>query len=218
MENRMADKVIVVGSTKGGVGKTTIALNIAIARAMQGRDVWLINADRQSTASTALAIRGEADRMPAIATAHYPDGGALRSQLKHQRDKFQDVIIDAGGRDSTALRAALTLADLIIVPFIPRSFDVWAVADIAALVEEARAMRDGLEAFAFLNMADVAGNDNEEAAEALADYPAIKYLNTPLARRKSFSNAAGAGMSVLEYRPKDEKANAELTALMNAIF
>lgn len=214
----MADKVIVVGSTKGGIGKTTVALNIAIARAMQGRDVWLINADRQSTASTALAIRGEAERMPAIATAHYPDGGALRSQLKHQRSKFQDIIIDAGGRDSTALRAALTLADLVLIPFIPRSFDVWAIADIAALVDEARTTREGLEAFAFLNMADSAGSDNEEAVKALADYPTIKYLDTPLTRRKSFSNAAGAGMSVLEYRPKDDKANAELTALMQAIF
>jgi chromosome partitioning protein len=214
----MADKVILVGSTKGGIGKTTVALNIAIARAMQGRDVWLINADRQTTASTALASRGAAERQPAIATAHYPDGGALRSQLKHQRNKFQDIIIDAGGRDSTALRAALTLADLVLVPFVPRSFDVWAVADIAALIDEARAMRDGLDAYAFLNMADTSGSDNEDAVSALADYPALKYLNTPLMRRKSFANAAGAGMSVLEYRPKDEKANAELTALMQAIF
>lgn len=214
----MPTKVILVGSTKGGIGKTTVALNIAIARAMQGRDVWLINADRQTTASTALAIRGEAERQPAIATAHYPDGGALRSQLKHQREKFQDIIIDAGGRDSTALRAALTLADLVLVPFVPRSFDVWAVADIAALIDEARAMRDGLEAYAFLNMADSSGSDNEDAVTALADYPTLKYLNTPLMRRKSFANAAGAGMSVLEYRPKDEKANAELSALMEAIF
>lgn len=214
----MDGKVIVVGSTKGGVGKTTIALNIAIARALQGRDVWLIDADRQATASTALAIRGESGKLPAIATAHYPDGGALRSQLQHQRGKFQDVVIDAGGRDSTALRAALVLSDLVLVPFQPRSIDVWAVADIAALIEEARSMRDGLEAFGFLNLADIAGSDNREAAEALSDYPAIKYLDTPIRRRKSIANAAGNGMSVLEYQPKDEKANTELNALLKAIY
>lgn len=214
----MDGKVIVVGSTKGGVGKTTIALNIAIARALQGRDVWLIDADRQATASTALAIRGESGKLPAIATAHYPDGGALRSQLQHQRNKFQDVVIDAGGRDSTALRAALVLSDLVLVPFQPRSIDVWAVADIAALIEEARSMRDGLEAFGFLNLADTAGSDNREAAEALSDYPAIKYLDTPIRRRKSIANAAGNGMSVLEYQPKDEKANAELSELLKAIY
>jgi chromosome partitioning protein len=214
----MSGKIITVGSTKGGVGKTTLALNIAIARAMAGRDVWLIDADRQATASTALAIRGEAGRLPAIATAHYPDGGALRSQVLHQRAKFQDIVIDAGGRDSTALRAALVLSDLVLVPFQPRSIDVWAVADIAALIDEARAMRDGLAAFAVLNMADAVGSDNEDAAAALADHPCLKYLDTPIRRRKSIANAAGNGMSVLEYQPKDEKANAELNALLAAIY
>jgi chromosome partitioning protein len=214
----MSGKIITVGSTKGGVGKTTLALNIAIARALQGRDVWLIDADRQGTASTALAIRGEAGRLPAIATAHYPEGGALRTQLQHQRNKFQDIIIDAGGRDSTALRAALVLSDLVLVPFQPRSIDVWAVADIAALIEEARAVRDGLQAFGVLNMADTQGSDNQDAAAALADTPAIQYLDTPIRRRKSIANAAGNGMSVLEYQPKDEKAIAELNALIDAIY
>ena len=200
----MNGKIITVGSTKGGVGKTTLALNIAIARAMAGRDVWLIDADRQGTASTALAIRGEAGKLPAIATAHYADGGQLRTQLLHQRGKFQDIVIDAGGRDSTALRAALVLSDLVLVPFQPRSIDVWAVADIAALIEEARAMRDGLQALAVLNMADTAGTDNEDAAAALADYPAINYLATPIRRRKSIANAAGNGMSVLEQTPRDD--------------
>lgn len=214
----MNGKIITVGSTKGGVGKTTLALNIAIARALAGRDVWLIDADRQGTASTALAIRGEAGKLPAIATAHYADGGQLRTQLLHQRGKFQDIVIDAGGRDSTALRAALVLSDLVLVPFQPRSIDVWAVADIAALIEEARAMRDGLQALAVLNMADTAGTDNEEAAAALADYPAISYLATPIRRRKSIANAAGNGMSVLEQTPRDDKAIAELNALLQAIY
>lgn len=214
----MNGKIITVGSTKGGVGKTTLALNIAIARAMAGHDVWLIDADRQGTASTALAIRGEAGKLPAIATAHYADGGQLRSQLTHQRNKFQDIVIDAGGRDSTALRAALVLSDLVLVPFQPRSIDVWAVADIAALIEEARSMRDGLQALAVLNMADTAGSDNDDAAAALSDYPAITYLATPIRRRKSIANAAGNGMSVLEQTPRDEKAITELNALLDAIY
>lgn len=215
----MDGKVVVVASTKGGVGKTTLSLNIAIARALQGRDVWLINGDRQDTASTAIAIRGEAGRQPPIATAHYPDGSALRTQLLHQRDKFQDIVIDVGGRDSTALRAALSLADLVLVPFQPRSFDTWAVADIAALIEDARATTGRpVESFGFLNMADTAGSDNREAAETLSDYPAIKYLDTPIRRRKSIASSAGQGMSVLEHLPRDEKAIAELNALINAIY
>lgn len=214
----MGGKIITVGAIKGGVGKTTLALNMAIARALAGRDVWLIDADRQDTASTALAIRGEAGRQPAIATAHYPDGSQLRTQLRHQRGKFEDIIIDAGGRDSTALRAALVLSDLVLVPFQPRSLDVWAVADIAALIEEARALNPELQALAVLNLADPAGTDNNDAAAAVADYPALQYLDTPIRRRKSVANAAGNGLSVLEQTPRDEKAIMELNALMQSIF
>lgn len=212
--------IITVGNTKGGVGKTTLAVNIAIARALAGRDVWLIDADRQGTAQTAISIRADAGQAPGIACASYPDGPTLRAQVTQQRDKFQDIIIDAGGRDSTALRAALVLSDMIVVPFQPRSYDVWALNDIAALVDEARSVRDGLRAGAVLNCADPgeASTDNTEAAQAVADVPQFEYLPTPIRRRKSFANAAGAGLSVLEHRPHDKKAIAELNALVSALF
>ncbi|MEX3606063.1 MAG: hypothetical protein VB142_06520 [Burkholderia sp.] len=72
----------------------------------------------------------------------------MRAQVTQQQSKFQDIIIDAGGRDSTALRAALVLSDVIVVPSQPRSYDVWALNYIAALVDEARSVRDGLRAVA----------------------------------------------------------------------
>lgn len=146
--------IITIGNTKGGVGKTTLAVNLAIARALAGRDVWLIDGDRQGTAQTAISIRAEAGHAPGIACATYPDGPTLRTQVQQQAAEFDDVVIDAGGRDSTALRAALVLSDVLLVPFQPRSYDVWALSDIAALVDEARSVRDGLRAFAVLNCAD----------------------------------------------------------------
>jgi chromosome partitioning protein len=212
--------IVTVGNTKGGVGKTTLAVNLAIARALSGRDVWLIDADRQGTAQTAISIRADAGHLPGIACASYPDGPTLRAQVMHQAGKFQDIIIDAGGRDSTALRAALVLSDVIVVPFQPRSYDVWALNDIAALVEEARSVRDGLRAVAVLNCADPGDSsaDNAEAADAVSDVPQFEYLPTPIRRRKSFANAAGAGLSVLELRPYDKKAIAEVNALVSALF
>ena len=130
------------------------------------------------------------------------------------------MLIDAGGRDSTALRAALVLSDVLLVPFQPRSYDVWALNDIAALVDEARSVRDGLKAFAILNCADPGehSTDNTDAAAAVAEVPQFEYLPTPLRRRKSFANAAGAGLSVLELKPKDTKAIEELNELVNALF
>lgn len=212
--------IVTVGNTKGGVGKTTLAVNLAIARALAGRDVWLIDGDRQGTAQMAISIRADAGHQPGIACATYPDGPTLRAQVQQQAGKFDDIIIDAGGRDSTALRAALVLSDVLIVPFQPRSYDVWALNDIAALVDEARSVRDNLRAVAVLNCADPGehSTDNAEAAAAVADVPQFEYLATPIRRRKSFANAAGAGLSVLELKPADKKASSELNALILELF
>lgn len=212
--------IITVGNTKGGVGKTTIAVNLAIARALAGRDVWLIDGDRQGTAQTAISIRAENGISPGIACATYPDGPTLRAQVQQQASKFDDIIIDAGGRDSTALRAALVLSDVLLVPFQPRSYDVWALEDIAGLIDEARSVRDGLRAMAVLNCADPGetSSDNIEAAASVAEVPQFEYLPTALRRRKAFANAAGAGLSVLELKPSDRKAIDELSALVSSVF
>lgn len=210
--------ILTVGNTKGGVGKTTLSVNLAIARARAGRDVWLIDGDRQGTASTALAIRAAAGLLPAMASSQYTDGPTLRVQCDLQAKKFDDVVIDVGGRDSSALRSALGLSDALLIPFQPRSVDVWALADIAALVEEVRGIGKQLQAFAVLNLADVQGTDNTEAAAALADFPGIALLNTPIRRRKAVANAIGEGQSVLEYEPADLKARAEIEALVAAVF
>jgi tetratricopeptide (TPR) repeat protein len=67
------------------------------------------------------------------------------------------------------------LSDVLLIPFLPRSVDVWALADIAVLVDEARTMRDGLTAYAVLSAATNPGtsSDNTEAAEALAEFPQL---------------------------------------------
>ena len=212
--------IVTIGNTKGGVGKTTIAVNLAVARAISGKEVWLIDGDRQGTAQAAIGLRAESGQEPGIACAAYPDGSILRTQVLQQSNKFDDIFIDAGGRDSTALRAALVLSDILIVPFQPRSYDVWALNDIAALVDEARSVRDGLRAFAMLNCADPGelSSDNIEAGAAVSEVPQFEYLPTSLRRRKAFSNAGGAGLSVLEIKPQDPKATKELRELLNKLF
>jgi chromosome partitioning protein len=208
--------ILTVGNTKGGTGKTTLAVQLAIALARTGRDVLLVDGDRQGSAQTAIAIRTDAGRQPALACAQYPDGRVLRDQVRHQAAKYDDVVIDAGGRDSGALRAALVLSDMLLVPFLPRSVDVWALADMASLVDEARAVRDGLTALAVLNAADPGtSSDNADAVAALADFPQLTLLDAPITRRKAFANATGQGLSVDELVPIDPKASAELAALLS---
>ena len=210
--------IVCVGNTKGGVGKTTLALNLAIARALQGREVMLIDGDRQETAQTAIDIRAAAGKTPSIACAVYSEGRTLISQVGLMRSKFDDIIIDSGGRDSAALRAAMGMSDVVVVPFAPRSLDVWALAQLDSLVEEVKGAHPNMRVIAVLNSADPQGNDNADAASAVADYPNMQYVATPIIRRKAIANAAGQGLSILEYSPKDAKGIEEMNALANAVF
>ena len=210
--------ILTVGNTKGGVGKTTLAVQIALTWAIAGRDVLLVDADRQGSAGLVVAVRAEAGRTPGLTCVAFHDGAMLRAQVQRQAPKYDDVVIDAGGRDSGALRAALVLSDAVLVPFMPRALDVWALADIAALVGEARGVRDGLHALAVLNGADTgASSDNADAAAALADFPGLVLLNTPIRRRKAFGNAMALGLSVDELIPRDAKASNELSAMVKAL-
>jgi len=212
--------IYLTGSTKGGAGKTTTGVNLAAELACSGRDVLVVDGDRQGTALTAISLRLAAERVPGIAVAQYVDGKALRGQVLQQRDKYDDIVIDAGGHDSTALRAALMLCDVLVMPFQPRSFDVWALEDMSNLLSEARAVReDSFPAYAFLNMADPdsRSTDNADAAAAVADWPELQLLDVSLYRRKAFANAASLGLSVTEMRPRDRKACDELRALIAAV-
>jgi chromosome partitioning protein len=211
--------ILAVANTKGGVGKTTIALLLAITRARADHDVLLVDADRQGSAITAATLRAEAGREPALAAVQFADDRQLRAQVQRQAPRYADTIIDVGGRDSGTLRVALLLADLVLIPVQPRGLDVWALADMAALVTEARSLRDGLRAVAVLNLADPGTSaDNTDAAAALADYPALTLLATPLVRRKAFASAAARGLSVDELDTIDPKASQELAALAAMVF
>lgn len=210
--------IISVLNTKGGVGKSTLSLNLAVLRAISGHEVLLIDGDRQATATQAVAQRTSLGITPSIALAHFTDGPLLRSQAQQAKSKYEDIIIDAGGRDSTALRAALMISDVVLIPFQPRSFDVWGVGDMAELVTEAQSMRDGLRALAVLSGADPRGSDNLAAAEVVGEIEGIQFLDTPIGRRKAIADAAGAGLAVAEWKPTDRKAIAEIDNLYNAAF
>jgi chromosome partitioning protein len=116
--------IVVLAQTKGGVGKSTIAVNLAVERSRAGRDVLLIDADEQGTASDFTALRTEQVGAPGY-TAVALSGASVRTQVLQMKPKYGDIIIDAGGRDTAGLRAALTIADVAVVPFQPRSFDIW---------------------------------------------------------------------------------------------
>lgn len=208
--------ILTVGNTKGGVGKSTIALQLALGLSIDGSRVWLVDGDRQKTAIGAITARADTGR-PMIAASAYDEGPTLRAQVMQQRSTYDHIVIDAGGRDSTALRGALTVSDVVLIPFAPRSFDVWALKDMSDLVIESRSIAD-LQALAFVNKADAQGSENREAAEALADYPALSLLDVRVTNRKVFADASGAGLHVEEMKRRNPVACAEIDRLKAALF
>ena len=187
--------ILTVGNIKGGVGKSLLAVNIAAVLAQRGNDVLLIDGDEQASAATFAELRAEQTSKAEFATIQL-QGAAIRQQMKQLREKYSEIVIDVGGRDTGSLRAALTVADAILIPFQPRSVDLWAGVQMGALVAEARCINEGLRAYALLNGADAQGHDNAEASEALGAVEGIEALPCVVVRRKAFPNAFSNGLAV----------------------
>lgn len=209
--------IIVVGGIKGGSGKTTVATNLAIMLASQKRDVLLVDADDQETASDFTAIRNETNPEAPSYTNIKLTGSDVRTQIAKLKDKYQDIVIDTGGRDTTSQRSALIMADTLLIPFVPRSFDVWTIEKVGLLVEEIKEVNTNLQAYSFINRGDTQGADNDSAADILRESKAIMYLDAPLYNRKAYGNAAASGISVTELRPRDSKASAEIETLFEFV-
>ena len=210
--------IIVIGGIKGGSGKTTVATNLAVIRSTEGHDVLLIDADDQETSTDFTIIRNERRPDGAGYTSIKLTGPAVRTETLRLAGKYEDIIIDTGGRDTTSQRAALTVADFLLVPFVPRSFDVWTLEKVSSLVGEMQAANSDLQACTFINRADPRGQDNDEAAEVLRETEMLSFIETPLGARKAFSNAAAAGLAVTEIKPQDPKATEEMMMLYRYIF
>ena len=102
--------IIVVGGIKGGSGKTTVAANLAVIRSSKSKDVLLNDADDQGTATDFTVLRNEQLIKGADYTSIKLSGSAVRTEVLRLSDKFKDIIIDTGGRDTISQRAALSVA------------------------------------------------------------------------------------------------------------
>jgi len=211
--------IFVSGGIKGGVGKTTLATNMAVLLAADGRDVLLVDADDQESASDFTIVRNEtlADFGGAGYTSVKLHGVAVRTDVLRLATKYDDVVIDVGGRDTAGQRAALSVADIYAIPFLPASFDVWTLEKVAQLICEARPFNEKLRTVCFLNRADARGQDNEEAVAIAQEIDGLTYIDAPLGNRKSFRTAASKGLAVTEVRPADQKATDEMTTLFRSL-
>ena len=205
--------IYMIGGIKGGSGKTTVATNLTVWLSSQGRDVLLVDADDQETATDFTVWRSELMDGNTGYTAIQLSDSAVRTEVLKLEPKYDDIVIDTGGRDTASQRAALTIANVFLLPFIPRSFDIWTLEKVTALIEEIQPINPELEILAFLNRSDPRGRDNLGASELLGESGAFTFLDAGLGNRKAFANAAAVGMGVTEFKPRDKKAIRELDTL-----
>lgn len=209
--------ILTSGGIKGGTGKSTVAVNLAIMWASEGRDVLLIDADPQGTATDFTAVRNEVlDGEAGYASVSLAGKAVWRDGSKLSK-KYDDVIIDMGGRDTASQRAALAIADILLVPFLPSAADVWTVEQVTGLIEEMTSANPKLRSFCFLNRAEHQGRNNEDAAELLRESEVITFIEQVLGDRKVFKNAFSDGLGVVEYKPQNRKAIREIEALSQYI-
>ena len=210
--------IVVSGGIKGGSGKTTIATNFAIMRSLEGRDVLLVDADEQESATDFTNVRDETTHGKCGYTSvMLSDIGVLR-EIRKLRDKYDDIIVDTGGRDTKSQRSALAIADVLLVPFVPRSLDIWTIEKVEALLGEIQTVNPDVRAYSFLNRADASGAENDQAKEVLKECSTVTYVDCPLGYRKAFGKATAQGLSVVELRPQDAKGTKEITALFRHVF
>jgi chromosome partitioning protein len=133
--------------------------------------------------------------------------------------QYEDVIVDVGGRDTTAQRSALLAADLALFPFAVGSLDAWTLPQVERMLSDVRQANAALGAAAFISRGFVQGPDNSEAAAMLQASSVLRYLDTPLIERRAYLRSSGEGLAVSEFRkPHDPKANAEIQRLYDAVF
>jgi chromosome partitioning protein len=209
--------MIVCGGIKGGTGKTTIATNLATHRA-RTHDVLLVDADEQGSATIFTGIRkSEWPDLPQFTSIILRDE-QVRRELERMTSRYDDVIIDTGGRDTRSQRAGLSIADILLLPFNPRSLDIWTIENVEVLLKEIWSINPNLKAISLLNRADVQGSDNADTIEILSDLDGITYAGVSLVNRKAYGRAVAQGLSVWELKQRDQKAEQEALALFQYIF
>jgi chromosome partitioning protein len=211
--------IVLVGGEKGGTGKTTIATNLAALRAKAGKDVLLVDTDTQGSASMWAQIRTEEGVTP-ILTSISKFGRGVADELRRLAPRFDDLVIDSGGRDSVELRQAMLVASVMLVPARPSQFDIHGLAAIDRIVAEARGFNSELAAFVVINCAPTHATmtDAEEMAEVVSDMKNLQLADALIRDRVSFRRAARDGRAVSEFVPADEKAIFEMRRLYKEVF
>jgi chromosome partitioning protein len=205
--------ITVVGSLKGGSGKSTVTFNLAVWLAMAEQGVFAIDADPQSTLTDVLEVRSEEGFEPAISLGTAEALADLAALNQHA-----EVLIDVGTASMENMRRAIEIADRIIVPVPPSQADIWSTQRFIRFIDTVCG-DDKPELVGFINRGDThrAVRESDEAAAALVSLPGIRFLKPRLAQRTVFRRSFSEGLAVFELDPRSKGAK-EWNALAAVLY
>jgi len=204
---------IAVASLKGGVGKSTITLNLAACLHKAGHKVLIVDVDTQGTCLAWAAVAADLEQPgpPVVGLV----GRGLRRDLERVADGFDVVVIDAPPRLGPETRAAMLAADLVLMPTTPGAADVWALRATLEVLAEALEVRPELRAVAVLNRTDrttLAGLTHRAVTEL-----GVTVLPVSLGQRVAFGEATLAGQGVVDFAPHSQAAR-EVEQFVTAVL
>ncbi len=178
---------------KGGVGKTTLALNLAACYALEGFSVLLIDADPQGSALAWSSVRTKPPLFPVVGMAK----PTLHQEIASVSRGYDIAIIDGAPRANQLARSAILASDFILIPATPSPFDVWASLETTTLIAEAQTLRPNIKAAFAINRKVGKTVIGRAVANAFADLP-FPVLPATIAQRIAFAETAEKGLTVFE--------------------
>ncbi|TAM52402.1 MAG: cobyrinic acid ac-diamide synthase [Paraburkholderia sp.] len=208
--------ILLIAAEKGGVGKSTLATNLAVHLAHRGVDVVLLDTDGQATAARFVERRDGAGVTPAIPC--FQRTGEVASTLRDLARRYQVIVVDAGGRDSREMRSAMAVANLLLVPTKASQADLETFPKVNELISLARGLNPELKAVALLSIApsNPVIREVEDARELLAEFDQLELADTIIRDRKVYRDALLAGKGVTEL--DNSQARAEIQLLAQEFF
>lgn len=196
---------------KGGVGKTTTAINLAIGLKKKNYNLVFIDADPQGSAVQWHAIEGN----KSFEILHHPSP-IHATDIRQLSMNYDYVIIDAPPAIGDISKAILAVTDLAIIPLSPSALDVWSCWGTLKMVDEIRPLNSDIEVKLLINRKIPGTKIGRDSREAMKQFQ-MDVFNTELCQRVAFIDAMTSGVSVMQYAPHS-KAAREIERLCEEII